>query len=53
VVVGELRSRTSRFGLSLGDRACLATGLVDGGEVVTMDSMWAEIDLDVPIVVLG
>jgi PIN domain nuclease of toxin-antitoxin system len=53
VVVGELRSRTSRFGLSLGDGACLATGLIDGGQVVTLDRMWAEIDLDVPVVVLG
>lgn len=53
VVVGELRSRTSRFGLSLGDRACLATGLIEGGRVVTLDRRWAEIDLDVPIVVLA
>ena len=53
VVVGELRSRTSRFGLSLGDRACLATGLVEGRHVVTLDRMWAELDLGLGIVVLG
>lgn len=51
VIAGELRAATSRLGLSLGDRACLATGLIDGDRVVTLDRAWSDTDLGVPIVV--
>ncbi len=36
----KLRSMTRRQGLSLGDRACLATAAVAGGTVVTADRSW-------------
>lgn len=40
-----LRSRTGRFGLSLGDRACLALGARRGAVVVTAERRWdAEVE---------
>ena len=43
---GRLRAATRGFGLGLGDRACLATGLVEGCPVLTSDRSWR--DLDIP-----
>jgi ribonuclease VapC len=51
ILAGELRSSTSHLGLSLGDRACLATALVDGSAVVTLDRRWDALDLGIAMVV--
>ncbi len=42
---GELRAVSRPFGLSLGDRACLALGIVKQLPVLTADRVW----LDVPV----
>ena len=42
---GRLRSATSRLGLGLGDRACLATGRIEGCPVLTSDRSWQELDI--------
>ena len=42
---GELWQATSAFGLSLGDRACLATGLVENQPVLTADKAWQNLPL--------
>jgi PIN domain nuclease of toxin-antitoxin system len=39
---GELRAMTKAFGLSLGDRACLALGLERGALVITAERRWDE-----------
>jgi PIN domain nuclease of toxin-antitoxin system len=44
-----LRPLTRRFGLSLGDRACLATGFVLERPVVGGDNVWAELELPVAV----
>ena len=47
---GRLRTATRRFGLGLGDRACLATGCVERCPVLTADRSWQALgisDLDV------
>ena len=47
---GRLRTATRRFGLGLGDRACLATGCVEGCPVLTSDRSWQALgisDVDV------
>ena len=48
-IAGRLRESTARFGLSLGDRACLAVGKDSGGVVYTADRVWLELGLDVEI----
>ena len=41
----RLRPATRRLGLGLGDRACLATGCVEGCAVLTSDRSWRELDI--------
>jgi PIN domain nuclease of toxin-antitoxin system len=49
---GMLRERTKVLGLSLGDRACIATAARLNLPAVTADRLWAELDLGVEIVVI-
>jgi ribonuclease VapC len=49
VTTAQLRSLTRAHGLSLGDRACLATGLRLGLPVLTADRSWANLDVGVTI----
>ncbi|MGH9065500.1 MAG: type II toxin-antitoxin system VapC family toxin [Acidimicrobiales bacterium] len=44
-----LRPGTRPFGLSLGDRACLALGLRLGQAVLTADRVWTELDVGVTV----
>ncbi|MGE4351790.1 MAG: type II toxin-antitoxin system VapC family toxin [Bdellovibrionales bacterium] len=48
-VSGRLRSHTKSLGLSLGDRACLATAEVHELEVLTADKVWAKVKAPVKI----
>jgi len=48
-VAASLRAATRPFGLSLGDRACLALGLTSGLPVLTADRKWGECRLGVEI----
>jgi PIN domain nuclease of toxin-antitoxin system len=41
---GALEAVTRPRGLSLGDRACLAAGILHGWPVLTAESRWTEID---------
>jgi len=50
VRAGLLWPKTRSAGLSLGDRACLAVARrVAGGEAVTADQAWAELDLEIAV----
>ncbi len=44
-----LYGETRAFGLSLGDRSCLALGLESGREVYTADRRWTEIPLEIKV----
>jgi ribonuclease VapC len=46
---GSLVTKTRALGLSLGDRACLALGLVLGAPVYTADTSWKKLKLGIPI----
>jgi ribonuclease VapC len=48
----SMRPMTKDFGLSLGDRACLALGLVRALPVLTTDRNWAKLKVDVEIEVI-
>lgn len=41
--------KTKTFGLSLGDRACIALGLTTGYLIYTADKAWAELKLECTI----
>ncbi len=48
-VAGLLRTRTMAFGLSLGDRSCLALAMKLGAPVLTGDRRWRELDLGIVV----
>ena len=43
---------TKKLGLSLGDRACLALGLMSNKTVVTAERLWSRLKLGVAIEVI-
>jgi PIN domain nuclease of toxin-antitoxin system len=45
IKTGKISKLTQGYGLSLGDRACLATAIQLGLPVYTADKIWAELDL--------
>lgn len=49
VLAGQLRRKTSKGVLSLGDRACIATAIRLNATAVTADRVWATLDLDCPV----
>ncbi len=52
ISTGMLRTVTKELGLSLGDRACLATAELLGATAVTADRVWANLKLQIPIQVI-
>lgn len=50
-LTADLRKATRPFGLSLGDRACLALGLARKATVITGDRDWQKLKIGVEIVV--
>lgn len=48
-IAGELRPLTKKYGLSLGDRCCLALAKQKTLKVLTADRQWAQIDLGVEV----
>ena len=51
-LTSELIDQTRRFGLSLGDRACLALGMQRKATVYTTDKVWKNLDLGIAIEVI-
>lgn len=45
-LAGKLIKDTQIFGLSLGYRACIATGIIHNMTVYTTDKIWAELNID-------
>ena len=50
--VARLRALTRAYGLSFGDRACLALARRLGLPALTVERSWAELDLGIPVEVL-
>ena len=49
---GALREPTLEFGISLGDRACLALAIENGETILTADRIWERLSLGVGIEVI-
>ena len=43
IEAGKLAAHTKNFGLSLGDRACIATGIYYNMTIYTTDKIWLEL----------
>jgi len=52
VQAGKLVKLTKDFGLSLGDRACIATGIYHNMPIYTTDKVWKNLKTSVQIVVV-
>ena len=52
LLTGQLRLPTRSQGLSLGDRACLATAILEKRPVMTADKAWRTLDLGIEIIVI-
>ena len=48
----KLWKSSKTLGLSLADRACLATGIRLNTKVITADKIWAKMELDIEIVLI-
>ncbi len=48
----QIRPLTKEFGLSLGDRACLALAYHFKSSVLTADKIWGKLDLGVEVLVI-
>lgn len=46
---GELRTATRQYGLSIGDRACLALALSEKATTLTADRVWGELELGIKV----
>ena len=51
-IAGDLITKTKPYGLSLGDRSCLALAISLKGEVYTTDRRWKTLKLGIPIHVI-
>jgi len=51
-MAAHLREGTRHLGLSLGDRACLATAITLGARPVTADQRWRLLDVGTPVQVV-
>jgi ribonuclease VapC len=51
-LVAELEASTKRFGLSLGDRACLALAIERKAKVYTTDRTWKSLSLGIEVEVI-
>ena len=48
-LTGLLNKKTSQFGLSLGDRACLSLGMRLNSSILTADTIWESLNLSLDI----
>ena len=51
-IAGDLVAHTRTFGLSLGDRACLALAITLEAPVYTTEQAWKKLKLEVPVHVI-
>lgn len=51
-IAGDLITKTEKYGLSLGDRSCLALAIALNAPVYTTEEVWRDLDLGIPIHVI-
>jgi PIN domain nuclease of toxin-antitoxin system len=49
LISASLITKTKQYGLSLGDRACIALGISGGYDIITCDQIWQKLDVNVKI----
>jgi PIN domain nuclease of toxin-antitoxin system len=49
LISASLVNKTKQYGLSLGDRACIALGISRSHDIITCDQIWHKLDVGVKI----
>ena len=50
LITAKLVSKTKQYGLSLGDRACIALAMLGKNPVITCDRIWQKVELDIEFI---
>lgn len=50
LLCAKLRINTKEFGLSLGDRACMALAMQENLPIITADKIWLKVDIGLKII---
>ena len=50
LISAKIVKTTKQYGLSLGDRGCIALALVKNSSILTCDKIWQKVDFGVPII---
>jgi len=51
-IAGDLMTQTEKYGLSLGDRSCLALAIALNAPVYTTEQIWRDLKVGIPIHVI-
>lgn len=51
-IAANIVTDTKKFGLSLGDRACLSLAIMENLPVLTADKIWSNLNLDIKIMLI-
>jgi PIN domain nuclease of toxin-antitoxin system len=50
LITATLVSKTKKYGLSLGDRACIALAMLGKHSIITCDSIWQKVDVGIEFI---
>ena len=50
LMTAKLVNKTKQYGLSLGDRACIALALLGKSSIITCDKVWQKVDIDIEFI---
>lgn len=50
LITAKIIRKTKQYGLSLGDRSCIALAMVKNYPILTCDKIWQKLDLDVEFI---
>ena len=50
LITAKIIKKTKQYGLSLGDRACIALAMLKNYPVLTCDKIWQKVDLDIEFI---
>ena len=50
LITARIVKETKQYGLSLGDRGCIALAILKGCSVLTCDKIWQKVELDVQFI---
>ncbi len=50
LITAKIIKRTKHYGLSLGDRACIALAMLNNHPILTCDKIWQKVDIDIEFI---